>query len=356
MYFCYINYFVMKYGLYCLICLTFIVNTSCRTTSAFKMDVLTPGYMVANPNVRDIYLVDNTGKQPENYGHKYYEQSKYVSDTSYITDSLSYYLMGFLNDYLAKEAYFNSIGFIGENILDNNKKGSMDFLRAEGLNNAQKNRIRRYFPKGYLVSLDRVIVKTKTNKYTLNSEFNSGVRDVIVNSVWRVIDIEKDTLCLLFQHNDSLFWNRWSVKKSDPLKLIPDFKETIPEIADFIAERVYKIFGPYWETIERRYFISGSYRMTIAQDYIIENNWDRAVGLWEDEYRKGLGNSVYRAAMNIMVYYQTIDDMENSLDWAEKARVKMEKNPFYILKDKDELEKNIKYISNRKLELSLLSL
>lgn len=49
---------------------TFIVNTSLGTTSAFKMDVLTPGYMVANPNVRDIYLVDNTGKQPENYGHQ----------------------------------------------------------------------------------------------------------------------------------------------------------------------------------------------------------------------------------------------------------------------------------------------
>jgi len=320
------------------------------------MDVLTPGYIVTSPNIRDIYLIDNSGKQPDIYGHKYYEKSRYVRDTSFTTDSLSYYLMGFLSDYLKGESYFNNVEYIDEKIVENNKKGNMDFLRADGLNNVQKNRIRRYMPNGYLVSLDRIIVKTKTNKYTTSYDLNSGVRDVIVNSVWRVTDIEEDTLCLLFQHNDSLFWNRWSVKNVDPLTLIPDFKITIPEIADFVAGRVYKIFGPYWDTIERRYYITGSYRMTLAQDHIMDNDWDSAVTLWEDEFKKGIGNSVYRAAMNIMIYYQTIDDMENALEWAEKAKVKMEKNAFYYLKDKDELEKNIVYINKRKLELSLLRL
>lgn len=339
----------------CLICLTVMLSTSCKTMIDFDMEILHPGYLKTQSGIKDVLLVDNAGKQPSLSGHKYYEYGVFKNDTVQVTDSLSTYILDFVSSYLTDEGYFNNINVAPSSWLRPTKTDSLDFLRPDALNNFQKKVLRDSIDTGYLISLDRLIVKTKMNKvrYDINMQF--GTRDVIVNSVWRVIDAKQDTLCLLFQHNDSLFWEKWASGDKNPVSLIPDFKSTLPEIADYVALRVFRIFGPYWEKMQRSFYCNGSFRMNLAVDCIRDKNFDEAFALWKDEYEKGFGKSVYRAAMNIMIYYQYLDMPDEALLWAENAKLAIDKAIFYDVGDKFLLDSSFEYIRQRKLELSMLN-
>lgn len=319
------------------------------------MEILRPGYIKIPAEVKDVLLIDNAGKQPYGSGHKYYEYGKYVKDTTFITDSLSSMILSFVSANLTDESYFKKVVVAPDNWLRPSKTDSLDFLRPDGLNNFQKNVLKDSISAGYWISLDRLIVKTKTNKVRYDYNIQYAIRDVIVNSVWRVNDSRKDTLCLLFQHNDSIYWKRWANGDVDPLQLLPDFKNTLPEIADYVATRIYRIFGPYWETLIRSYYCSGSYRMTLAVDCIRNNDWEAASVLWNDEYEKGFGRSVYRAALNIMTYFLYLDNPEEALKWANLAREKMDRTFNYDVRDNLLLDSNIEYIQQRMLELSWLN-
>jgi len=338
-----------------LICLISFLFVSCKTMMDYKMDVLRPGYIKSQADINAVLLIDNAGKQPSGTGHKCYDFGKFVKDTVLVTDSLSPRILSFLSANLSDEGFYETVMVAPDNWLRPAKTDSLDFLRPDGLNNLQKNVLKDSMSTGYWISLDRLIVKTKTVKVRFDADISYAIRDVVVNSVWRVTDARKDTLCLLFQHNDSLYWKRWATRNEDPLKYLPDFKETLPEIADYIASRVYRIFGPFWETINRFYYCSGSYRMTLAVDCINNDDWVAASNLWQDEYEKGFGKSVYRAAMNMMLYYEYLDKPEEALKWNNRAQVAMDKSfPRYSVQDKQILDANIEYIQQRMEELSRL--
>lgn len=340
---------------FCLICLTVMLSTSCKSMIDFNMEILHPGYLKTEPGIKDVLIVDNAGKQPSLSGHKYYEYGIFKKDTAQVSDSLSTYILDFVSSYLTDEGHFNNVNVAPSSWLRPVKTDSLDFLRPDALNNFQKKVLKDSIDTGYLISLDRLIVKTKMNKVRFDVNLQYATRDVIVNSVWRVFDAKQDTLCLLFQHNDSLYWKKWASGDGDPMELIPDFKSTLPEIADYVSAKVYRIFGPYWEKMQRSFYCRGSFRMILAVDCIRDENFDEAIALWKDEYEKGFGKSVYRAAMNIMTYYQYLDKPEESLLWAKNARTAIDKTFFYDIGDKVLLDNSFEYIHQRKLELSMLN-
>ncbi len=317
----------MKKLVVLLLIITTFMLPSCRTMMVYRMEVLRPGYMDIPKGYKKVMLVDNAGRQLPEIGHKYYEFGRFVKDTSFVTDSLSTMVMSFLKSDLDNVGYYDEVNIASDLWLKSYKTEPMDFMRPDGLVNRQKDALRDSSDADYWISLDRLIVKTKTNERPYDNQYHFAVRDVVVNSVWRVTDAKADTVCLLFQHNDSIFWKRWANDEVNALRSLPEFRSTLPEIADYVASRIYQIFGPYWDQIERFYYCSGSQRMILAVDCIRDDDWEGATGLWKDEYFKGFGKSVYRAAMNMMLYYETIDKPDEALEWASKAKDAMNK-PF----------------------------
>lgn len=320
------------------------------------MEVLSPGYFMAPVGKKGVVFVDNTGKQPSEYGHTICKDGKYVSDTTFETSSLPFEVVNYMSAYLGNENYYKNVKVAPESWLKPSKNIPLGFLRPDPLNNEQKNAIRDSSDADLLISLDKLVISTKTDVKMIDSYFRSS-RDVMVNSVWRIIDLNADTLCLQFQHNDSLYWERWDIAPTLALRQLPGVEETIPEIADYVADNIYRIFGPYWKKINRNYYVTGGYRMSLAADRVLNNDWDGAAVIWQDEYNKGFGRSPYRAAMNMMLYYEYLDKPEEAVAWGEKAKLKMDKGIFKGNEsDRQVLSAYIEYLNKRKVELSELNI
>lgn len=303
-----------------------LLSSSCNNMQVFRMDVLKPGYVVVPSQKTNIVIVDNTGIQPKNVGHVVKVGYKVVGDTTFNTEPLSGILINSLSRYLLKEGFYQQISPIYRNELFPAKNGEDDYLRSARLSSAKLHEISKDTSVHLLISMDRLITKTTTNTY-YTGETYSATRDVWVNSVWRVYDLDADTVVAQFQYNDSLYWRKNSNNSYMVTKLLPELEVVLPEIGDVVAENVHPFLGPHWVTEKREYFCIGSYRMKLAADLVRKDQMDQAAALWELEYHKGYLRSKYRAAINMMLNEEVKGHPEEALAWEEKAEVAVQKCP-----------------------------
>lgn len=314
----------LKNSLFILIMI--LLSSSCSNMQVFRMDVLKPGYVVVPSQKSNIVIVDNTGIQPLDAGHIVKIGFKIVGDTAFNIEPLSGMLINSLNSYLSKEGFYQQISPLYRNELLPGKTGEDDYLRSARLSSSKIMEISRDTSIHLLFSIDRLLTKTTTNTY-YTGETYTATRDVWVNSVWRIYDLDVDTLIAQFQYNDSLYWKKFSQNPYLVTKMLPEMEVVLPEIGDVIAEHLNKFLGPHWETEKREYFCTGSYRMTMAADLVRKDMIDNAAELWKAEFSKGFLRSKYRAAINMMFYEEVKGNPKEALAWEEKAEVAMLKCP-----------------------------
>ncbi len=309
-----------KYLLFILIMI--LLSSSCSNMQVFRMDVLKPGYVVVPSRKSNIVIVDNSGVQPTDVGNIVKIGFKTVGDTTFNMEPLSGMLISSLTSYLLKEGFYRQITTLNRKDLLSGKTGEDDYLLSARLSASKIREISSDTSLHLLFSLDRLLTKTTTNTY-YTGETYSATRDVWVNSVWRIYDLDVDTLIAQFQYSDSLYWQKNNPNPYVITKMLPEMDVVLPEIGDVIAEHLNKFLGPHWETEKREYFCTGSYRMTMAADLVRKEMIDNAAELWKVEYSKGFLRSKYRAAINMMFYEEVKGNPEEALAWEEKAGVAM---------------------------------
>ncbi|HET9571884.1 MAG TPA: DUF6340 family protein [Bacteroidales bacterium] len=331
-----------KYWLSILI-LTLLIS-SCSNMQVFHMDVLKPGYVVVPSQKNNIVLVDNSGVQPSYMGHEVKIGFKLIGDTSFNTEPLSELLFGSLSNYLLKEGFYKRITPWHRGTILPVKTKEGEYLRSGRISNSMIREISRDTSVHLLISLDRLLTTTTTNTY-YTGETYLATRDVWVNSVWRVYDLDQDTLITQFQYNDSLYWQKNS---QNPLKVtqsLPLIDDVLPEIGDVVAEHLSRVMGPHWESEKREYFCTGSYRMKMAADLVRNGSIDEAATLWKLEFEKGIFRSKYRAAMNMMFYEELKGNPAEALVWCKKAEEAMLQCPI------GSADYDVVYLNQRKIAL-----
>ena len=303
-----------------------LLTSSCNNMQVFRMDVLKPGFVVVPSQKSNIVMVDNSGIQPRDAGHVVKVGFKTVGDTSFNTEPLSGMLISSLSNYLLKEGFYQQIRPIFREDMRPGKYGEDDFQRSARLPNLKIMEISRDTSAHLLFSLDRLLTKTSTNTY-YTGETYSATRDVWVNSVWRIYDLDVDTVITQFQYNDSLYWRRYNSNSYLVTKMLPELETVLPEIGDVVAEHLNKFMGPHWETEKREYFCTGGYRMKMAADLVRKAQIDDAAELWKIECEKGFFRSKYRAAINMMLFEEVKGYPEVALEWVKKAEESMKLCP-----------------------------
>jgi hypothetical protein len=301
--------------------------SSCNGLLVFNMDVLKPGYVVAPADKNSLLLVDNTGVQDSSYGHEVRRNDDFVKDTAFNTEPLSGYFLGSVADYLLQGDFYKKVQIVSREDLKPGKTEKMDFVHAAPLKSSQLRALSKNMDADLLFSLDRLFAHTVTEVHSVDNLF-CGVRQVHVNTVWRVFDLKTDTVMFQFQYSDSLFWQKYGYSPESVLKALPKFDSTLREIGDVVAEHVSKCLGPHWESVQRKYYCVGGYRMMLAADQVRAQNMRGAADLWQKEYKKGFGRSVYRAAMNMMLYEEFAGHPKEALMWGDKAKESIESCPF----------------------------
>jgi len=299
-----------------------VVFSSCNSILVYHMDVLCPGIFVTPSSKSSMLLVDNAAIQPSQYGHTFLEAPGYKEDSDFHTDQLPDYVLQSVSDNLRKEGAYQQISLCKKKEYDFHKNKVGDFLLSRTLTPLQVKSLSDSSHADILVSLDRLVVYSKMNVQPDDYSYRV-TRDVIVNTVWRAYDVRGDSLLTQFQHNDSLYWENFSGDLISSIKKLPSFEETLPEIGNYVGEHVHQFFGPYWKSLERFYYSFGSFRMKYAVDCVRQGDWEGAATLWQDEFKKGFGRSVYRAALNMMLYHEYSGDPEEALVWADQAEKAM---------------------------------
>ena len=290
--------------------------SSCNSVLVCHMDVLSPGYFVTSPDKDSVLLVDNSGIQPSGLGHSVLELYRYKKDTSFNTEPLSGSLLKSVSENLLRQGSYNDVRICSR--LQNGFARFKDFKLATLLTNPQVRALNDSVKAKLLISLDRLVVMSLTNVYPYEGAFRS-TRDVKVNTVWSVIDLSPDSLVSHFQCNDSLYWEKFADNPSFAVAELPALEKCLPEIGDYVGGQVSRYLGVHWDTVDRYYFSSGSYRMKYAVDCLRNNDWEKAGALWKEEYERGFGRSVYRAAMNMMLYAEYTGNPMDALAWSVKA-------------------------------------
>lgn len=312
--------------LFSIVCLLFFF-ASCKERLFFNFEQLRSGKLIAPLAGKNILIIDNSANQPEDKGHIFAINNQLVGDTLFDTNALSSYVVHSVSNYLSATVPFNSIESTTNRLLAPKLKDE-DYLYAAPLPNKVLRSLSVDPKNQVLLSLDLLHIMTVTHSHFSKSILSYATRDVLLQSIWRVYDLENDSLLMDYECLDSLFWKSEGKLDRPADSLLPPMDDVLEEIGDVLAKKVIDQVLPSWESVKREYFCGGSFRMREASDWLQLDSIKKAADLWEIEYSKSIFRSKYRSAMNMMLYFEVIGKPEESLIWAENAERAMKNSPF----------------------------
>jgi len=292
--------------------------TSCNTIMVFHMDVLRPAFHMPPTDNKSFLLVDNSGLQPANFAHSYLEKGVFLRDTTFDTDTLSTLLLESISKKVSEQHFYDQVAVSKREEIPFRKVGSKDFTEVSLLNTSQIHELSDSLKVDFLVSLDQIILQSKTN-ISSNAYLSAATRDVKVYTAWSAYDVKADSLLYQFQYKDSIYWENFAANPQTASLDLPKMESALPEIADVLAEKLAMIVSPYWENVNRAYYSTGSVRMKYAVDCMRNDDWEGAATLWRDEFDHGFGRSVYRAALNLMLYEEYKHTPDDALGWVDRV-------------------------------------
>ena len=162
-----------------------------------------------------------------------------------------------------------------------------------------------------LLAMERVNVELKESKMFM-PEWNTEVSavDGIVTSVVRAYLEQREAPLFTIQKTDTLCW------KITPMLTLGD---VIKEASEYAASMPVQNLLPYWKEMERYYFDGGNVEMRDAGVYVREGEWDEAAVLWKNVYDRKKGKVRMRAAYNLAVYSEMINDFVAAKDYLDTA-------------------------------------
>jgi hypothetical protein len=305
-----------------------LVLSACSTYRTYTMEVLRPA-MVTPTTVSDKMLfINNTVSQPADVGHYYMGLNIEGRDTTYSiptnVDTFVVLLKRFMAARIEKEGLIKSIeafSALEEGISSKSRFGRNAYGRIDSLDSKQRAYFNKKTKVSILASLDGLLLESLE---ACVQEFDNSYplkRWVFVRSFWTVFDGANDSLLVKFQRRDSLYWMVQGTAPGMTNKPLPSLESTLPELAEFLAGEVYRVFTPYWERIERFYYISGNIQLKLAADEMRVGNWDKAAEYWQYTYKNGAGLNPFKASVNMMLYCESHGDVDGALVWAKRAEV-----------------------------------
>ncbi|MDO9154680.1 MAG: DUF6340 family protein [Paludibacter sp.] len=295
------------------IVLTSLFLNSCTTKLYTSLDVLRPAKVTFAPDIKKLMIVNNTVKQPSDYGHKtelLYEKVKNVTVT---TDSLSIFCLASLTEELNRKEFFSSL-----NLLPNSLNTSNDFFYVKyPAADTVKALCERYHVDAIL-SLDRIKVTDKTTEY-MNGGENIYLADLVVNyeTQWS-IHHPKEPKFSATTFRDTVFWESESPQRRKAMNGLPNRTNALIDGALYVGQNTTKRLIPFWEKVDRYFFSNENKYMKQGIDSVYVKNWTSAIKSWENVLKKNFSNSnKAKAANNIAIAYEISGDIEKAIEYAE---------------------------------------
>jgi hypothetical protein len=289
--------------------------SACSSVYQFTIEVQEPAEVTLPPHIVDISVVNNAAPQPGDKGITRIYKGNKVEYLPLNLDSVANIAAISLANQLQESAFFNRIWVSAATLrTDNNWMGS------EPIPTSFKTELFETHGFSGLVSIDRLLFKL--DQELRNSLYTHLQVSSIATCTVQIYD--RETPLTTFSVSDSLTLTvPFMGDTLEALRYIP--QSVIEDMAYSIGEKLSRRIIPSWTEQERTLYAGSRARMAEALSFARNNNWNRAVSLWIDEYnRASRPEAKAKMASNLAVAYEMLDQFSTALQWATAAQTHLQ--------------------------------
>lgn len=298
------------------ICL--LAFTSCQTLEVITIDQLVPSDLNFPESIRRVAIVNNVNMHapanfnvlPDDTTRLPFEIARKVTfhdgDSKLTAESLA--------ESIAEANYFDEV-LISDSLLRANDKN----LRETMLSQEEVNELVEELDVDMIIALESIQLKAiRTVSCFLEGGYLGTVDLKIYPSINIYIPNRKLPLAGI-NVSDSIFWEGvYSTQVRAQTQVISDAK-MIEEASVFAGTLPVKYIAPYWKTVERVYYSTNKSEMRDASILARKGQWDEAYKIWKKVYESEKPKDQMRASLNIALYYEIKDDLDEAIVWVNKS-------------------------------------
>lgn len=306
---------------YLFVSLLILVLTSCQTIEELSIDYMVPASISFPSELKRVAIVNNV---PSNGGYVSVSESpkaeepvgRELKKATVFFDGNAQLASESLAESLSKANYFDEV-VICDSVLR-----SKDILPREAtLSQVEVKQLAKNLDVDAIISIEGLKIKAvKGIQFLSDWGLFQSTTDAKIFSGLRIYIPSRKVPMVTVNVSDSIYWEETGTSEASVLKRSIDDKELVKEASDFAGTIPVKYLTPYWKTANRFIYTNGSVEMRDAAIYVKEKSWDKAHTLWEKAFQSKNKKRQMRSALNIALYYEMNDSLQNAEKWALKAQ------------------------------------
>ncbi|SMO74217.1 hypothetical protein SAMN06265379_10690 [Saccharicrinis carchari] len=286
---------------------------SCASYEVLNIDVLKPAKHTFQPQIKSVVLVDNSipfrGKDVNKVQTP---TSKFSVDTIWF-DDFSTRNLGTLKEEMQVRMFFDSV------YLHPDRLKSDDRLVNRALSWQQVNALCEQYNAQAVIALERYIYDTKIQ---VDRSYDGGLYGYMDASgviLWRAYNNLTKELIYKETQVDTISWDAIGGNIEQVARQLPTIKGGLEELAIYLGEQAANHSTPIWEAQLRGYYATGTYHFLQATEFVRQNQWGEAIKLWKYAFDHSKKKTKARAAYNLALASEMLDDYESAQYWLDQA-------------------------------------
>ena len=301
-----------------------ILFFNCAGLRHISIETREPGKIDWSPNVLSVVVVNNVLQQPDHLGHQLFRLGQDVPvSMSASSENIARIYTEALAQFIDEEEHFEQVLFFTEPL-----RSDPHFFDEQPLMPAQMRELLRESGADAVISLDLLVMQTVVTEQIRQGGFILGEMVGHIHSTLRIYKPTMEGILPAVLYSDSLVWQGF-----DQSGLIPAYSDILPTreeamhiLAIHAAEQMTKTLSPHWETQTRWFYTTMSSRMREGAAFARGNQWDRALDRWMVAFNSARRVDKAKAANNVALAHEMLDDLETALEWANKAHELFERH------------------------------
>ncbi|MBK5195067.1 MAG: hypothetical protein JJE08_03415 [Proteiniphilum sp.] len=295
-----------------------LLLSSCAGIKYLTVETREPAQVTLPSSVLSVIVINNVVEQPDDIGHhtKLLGQSE-IQNEKASSDSIAIFFTEALAQFLDEEDYFQRVLFLDVPLRDDK-----DFFREEFLTPEMMNEIRRKTGADAIISLDKLIMQMNKEEFYRKQGYTYSAMTGKIQSILRVYLPTMEGKIPAVHYTDSIRWEGFDIqdKQAYAEAMLPSREEGMKLLAVRAAEKMTYVFAPHWEMQDRWYYTLPSSLMREGEAFAKRAEWNMAIEKWEAFYNNRSNKTdKAKAATNIALAYEMLDDMDKALVWAITA-------------------------------------
>lgn len=307
-----------KLSTYVFAAFSLLFSGGCAGIQYMTIETREPAQVTLPASVRSVLVVDNTVRQPDGIGHNIKRMGRSQIDrTTASSDSISIFYTEALAQFLGEEEYFDAVKYYQKPLRSDN-----DFWQEAPISPETMTELRNATGTDAIISLDKLVLQTHWTDFFQQERYNYAGMTGQIHSVIRVYLSSMEGKIPSVQFTDSLKWEGYDIRDGGAYAdlIIPTPEEAMKQLAVYSAEKMTNVFSPHWENQDRWYYTQMSSKMREGEIFAKSNQWLGAIEKWEEHYTEEKNKlNRAKAAHNIALGYEMLDDMDNAYKWAATA-------------------------------------